>query len=712
MTDTIIAAEAMGAPAPASAPVTAARSTVTIDVVIVNFNTRERTAECIASVLAQGIAGLTVIVVDNGSADGSAEAFIERFPEVVVLVAGENTGFARAVNRGVRAGSGDFVLLLNPDATVFPGSLEALAAFARAHPEYGVYGGRTVRADGSVDRSSCWGAPSLWSLFTFATMASTVFRTSRVWDPESLGRWERDSVREVPIITGCLLLTRRATWDAVGGMNELFFLYGEDAEFSARARRAGYRPVIVPDAVIQHDVGGSTASSGRKMAMVLAGKVTLLDTTWRPWRARVGVALLQAGTGVRAGLERRTRSSRRTWRDAWALRASWRRGYPDAEVALFDRTPPAQDAIRRRPQRRLVVEAEPAFRTAHANPYTAQLAGALAERGALVRDLSYARVAFGRVDVIHLHWPDLSFLSGRRRVIHVARLTLFYSALAAARRRGAILVWTVHNVEAHEERSSARLRDRAHRLLLENLDGILALSPSGIEAAVSAYPALEAVPAAVTRHGDYRDAYDFGISRARARERLELPTAGPVLLFVGQIRAYKNVRHLVETFRRLPDDATLVIAGHAPADLADEIRAAAEGDARIVLHLGFVADDDLPAYLAACDLVVLPYRRVQNSGSAILALSAGRPVLVPDLGAMQDLRADVGDGWVDLFDGELTAERLREALDRAARRDATARPNLADFAWPAIAAQTEQAYRAFRRHRDTTPSARRGERRP
>ncbi|MEV8273347.1 glycosyltransferase [Microbacterium sp. NPDC077184] len=708
MTDTIIAAEATEAPAPATAP----RPTATIDVVIVNFNTRERTAECIASVLDQHIDGLTVIVVDNGSTDGSAEAFVERFPEIVVIDAGENTGFARAVNRGVHAGTGDFVLLLNPDATVFPGSLEALAAFARAHPEYGVYGGRTVRADGSVDRSSCWGAPTLWSLFTFATMASTVFRTSPVWDPESLGRWERDTVREVPIITGCLLLTRRITWDALGGMDERFFLYGEDAEFSARARRAGYRPVIVPDAVIQHDVGGSTASSGRKMAMVLAGKVTLLETTWRPWAAWAGVALLQAGTAVRAGLESVTRSSRQTWRDAWTLRESWRRGYPDAEAALFGRTPPARPRTRLRPQRRLVVEAEPAFRTAHANPYTAQLAGALADRGALVRDLSYARVAFGRVDVIHLHWPDLSFLSGRRRVIHIARLTLFYSALAAARRRGAILVWTVHNVEAHEERSSARLRDRAHRLLLKSLDGILALSPSGIDAAVSAYPELAAVPAAVTRHGDYRDAYAFGVSRDEARARLGLSGEGPVLLFVGQIRAYKNVVHLVETFRRVPGHGTLLIAGHAPADLAEDIRAAAAGDPRIAFHLGFVSDDDLPAYLAAADLVVLPYRRVQNSGSAILALSAGRPVLVPDLGAMQDLRTDVGEDWVDLFEGELTAERLREAIDRATGRGETASPDLADFAWPAIATQTEQAYRAFRCHRDTASSARRGDRRP
>jgi len=171
----------------------------------------------------------------------------------------------------------------------------------------------------------------------FATMLSTAFKRSRVFDPESLGAWNRDSVREVPIITGCLLLIRRSEWERLGGFDEAYFLYGEDSEFSARAGLAGLRRVIVPDAVIMHDVGGSSDRGGAKGCMVLAGKVTYLRRTWSPMRAHLGVGLLVAGVGLRAGLERATRRSRAPWSAVWRRRADWVQGYPKAEATLFGR---------------------------------------------------------------------------------------------------------------------------------------------------------------------------------------------------------------------------------------------------------------------------------------------------------------------------------------------------------------------------------------
>jgi len=311
-----------------------------LSVVVVNYNTREATAACIRSVLqTASIVDLELIVVDNGSTDGSVAHFRERFAEVTVIEAGENVGFARGVNVGARAANGGWLLLLNPDTLVLPGSLRALLEFAEGHSEYGVFGGRTLRRDGSVDPSSCWGAPSLWSLTMFAAMLSTAFKRSPVFDPESLGHWQRDSVREVPIITGCLLLMRTEAYRRLGGMDEDYFLYGEDAEFSLRAGRAGLRRVIVPDAVIVHEVGGSSDAGGRKGCMVMAGKVTLLRKTWSPARAAVGVRLLLIGVGVRAGLEAVTRSRRAPWSMVWRRRRDWVDGYPRAEATLFGRDP-------------------------------------------------------------------------------------------------------------------------------------------------------------------------------------------------------------------------------------------------------------------------------------------------------------------------------------------------------------------------------------
>lgn len=312
-----------------------------LSVIVVNYNTCEATSACLASVREQEVDfDVEVVLVDNGSADSSAEILRRRHPEVHVIEAGENLGFARGVNLGVHHATGEYVLLLNPDTLVRPGTLAQLVSFARRHPDYGVYGGRTLRPDGSVDPSSCWGAPTLWSLTSFALGLSTAFKGSRVFDPEALGGWERDSVREVPIVTGCLLLTSRTDWDRIGGMDELFFLYGEDAEFSLRARAKGYRPVVVPEAVIVHEVGGSTASAGRKMSMVMAGKVTLLERAWPAPRARVGIALLLLGSLVRTGLEVASRRRTPTWGVVWRQRDDWRHGYPEAEQRIFGRPVP------------------------------------------------------------------------------------------------------------------------------------------------------------------------------------------------------------------------------------------------------------------------------------------------------------------------------------------------------------------------------------
>lgn len=306
-----------------------------LSVVLVSFNTREDTLRSIRSLYDYGVAGIEIIVVDNGSRDDSVTAIRSSFPDVVVIEAGENLGFARGVNRGAAAATGEYILLFNPDAILLAQSLQNLLDFAREHPEYRLYGGRNMTPDGANDLSSCWGAPSLWSLLCFATGLSTAFPRSAVFDPESLGQWQRDTVREVPIITGSLLLISRADWLELGGMDEKFFLYGDDAEFSLRAKRHGFRPVIVPTATIIHDKGGSTSNSGTKMSMVMAGKVTLLNVMWKPLPAKVGITLLQAGSALRGLLEAWTNRNDRTWLTVWKRRQDWREGYPHALKALF-----------------------------------------------------------------------------------------------------------------------------------------------------------------------------------------------------------------------------------------------------------------------------------------------------------------------------------------------------------------------------------------
>jgi N-acetylglucosaminyl-diphospho-decaprenol L-rhamnosyltransferase len=306
-------------------------------IIVVSYNTRDKTVACLESIYAQDDSDrVRVIVVDNDSGDGSPEAIRKTFPQADVVDSGSNMGFARAVNLAADHSDEDYLLLLNPDALLLPGSLCALLDFAGAHPQYGIYGGRIVDENGVTDPSSCWGAPTLWGLACFGTGVSTAFPRSRVFNPESLGRWQRDSVREVPVITGCLLLVRRSDFLAVGGMDPRFFLYSEDVEFCLRAKGLGLSSVVVPDAVIRHEGGAASRDNGgSKMCMVMAGKATMLRVTWPPAKAQLGVQFLRSGARLRAALERVSGRERRMWTEVWERRAAWEDGYPRAHMLLF-----------------------------------------------------------------------------------------------------------------------------------------------------------------------------------------------------------------------------------------------------------------------------------------------------------------------------------------------------------------------------------------
>ncbi len=268
-------------------------------------------------------------MLDNDSGDGTAEMVGAEFPEVRLLALDENLGFAAGVNRAAEEARGEYVLLLNPDTVVHDGALDSLVGFARAHPEHGLYGGRTLDPDGTVNPGSCWAQPSLWSLVCFATMLSTAFKGSRLFDPEAIGGWKRDSVREVGIVTGCLLLAPRALWRELDGFDTRFFMYGEDADLGMRAWARGLRPAITPDAVITHEIGVSSASRPDKLVLLFRGKATLLHKHWSPLRRELGLALLRGGVGLRALLAslRPRREQASAWRAVWAERSNWVGGY-------------------------------------------------------------------------------------------------------------------------------------------------------------------------------------------------------------------------------------------------------------------------------------------------------------------------------------------------------------------------------------------------
>jgi N-acetylglucosaminyl-diphospho-decaprenol L-rhamnosyltransferase len=306
---------------------------VDLSVLIVTHGNPGLTRACLESVFAETrVCAFEVIVVDNASGDETPEMIAREFPAVRLIRSEHNVGFARANNQAARLATGEYLVLLNPDTIVLDRALERLLDFARRQPAPGLYGGRTLRPDGRLDPRSCWGAQTPWSAFCFATGLSTAFRRHRLFDPESLGRWNRDSVRAVGIVTGCLLLTARSTWEALGGFDERFFMYGEDSDLSLRARRDGYLVRISPAATIVHVVGASSATSAAKMSMVMKSRATIMRKHWRPLSRLFGLACLLCGVWLRAAGSRGlsllgVRSARSFWEGVWRTRSDWLRGY-------------------------------------------------------------------------------------------------------------------------------------------------------------------------------------------------------------------------------------------------------------------------------------------------------------------------------------------------------------------------------------------------
>jgi GT2 family glycosyltransferase len=221
-----------------------------VSIIIVSFNARADLERCLASLRAAPPAlAHEIIVVDNGSTDGSAEA-AERFPNVAVIRAGANLGFARATNIGIRASRGTNLLLLNSDTVVPAGAIDHLAAELDRDPAIAVIGPRLVDGNGQAELS--YGR----MIGPFNELRQKM-RNRR---PALVDRLTRR--RHSPDwVSGACLLVRRSDAEAVGLLDERFFMYTEDVDFCAAIRARGRRIVFTPDVEVVHLRGRSVASA-------------------------------------------------------------------------------------------------------------------------------------------------------------------------------------------------------------------------------------------------------------------------------------------------------------------------------------------------------------------------------------------------------------------------------------------------------------------
>lgn len=329
----------------------------------------------------------------------------------------------------------------------------------------------------------------------------------------------------------------------------------------------------------------------------------------------------------------------------------------------------------------------PAYKTAKANPYQALLYKAVASSEVEVVECTFrALLSAQRGSVLHLHWPD-AFIANAALPAAILRLFALRCLALWCALRGVAWVWTAHNLNRPMQRHAEWMAVLFWPWFLSRISGIIYLSAASQQAAEATYPRLRSIPHVCTPHG----AYEVPDTRNARTNRTEI-------LFFGGVSRYKRVGDLIRAFGELDDaDLHLRIAGAVsrqdPDPDVDAALAALPEPmlANLTLEDRFLSEEALAHRVRAARLVVLPLVGVQNSGTALYALSCHRPVLVPRLLVFEELSTQVGAGWVYFFDNQVTASDLARTLADVDDRRFGA-PDLSAFDWSGIAAQTRALF--------------------
>ena len=305
------------------------------------------------------------------------------------------------------------------------------------------------------------------------------------------------------------------------------------------------------------------------------------------------------------------------------------------------------------------------------NPYLVQVLRSMPP-DVTARTFSWRTALTGHYDVFHVHWPE-NLARGSTRPRTAARRLALAALLARLTLTRTPIVRTLHNSTPHEgsgriERALLRGVDRRTALWIRLGDTVPAPGP-----------------AVTIAHGHYRDWY----------REYEVPPREPGrILFVGLIRPYKGVEDLLEAFAGVRQDVGLRIVGRpTEAALGEAVARAAAADPRVSALLEYVDDATMAREMGRAQVVVLPYRRLENSGAALLALSFARPVLLPEGPVAEALAAEVGSQWVGTFSGPLTAADLEGAVTAAAGIAPDDAPDLGGRDWGASGDAHAAAFR-------------------
>lgn len=345
------------------------------------------------------------------------------------------------------------------------------------------------------------------------------------------------------------------------------------------------------------------------------------------------------------------------------------------------------------------------------NPYLKTLADSLSKDGIKVNfgispflfSITRSVKNYGKPDLLHIHWAHWFILGNTKRMTILKSLS-FVGEILILKLLRVKIIWTVHNIASHEGNFYS-LELFFRKLLAGLCTKLIVHSSSAKDVVVSTYGA-KVSTITVIPHGNYIDYYENVVSKTEARKQLQLSTEDITFLYFGQIRPYKGVSELIGAFKKLNcPQAKLLIAGKPlNNEVIPIIQKGCEGNENIKTFFGFISDNDIQIYMNAADVVVLPYREILTSGSVILAMSFGKPIIAPAIGGIRDVLDCDGSFLYNPSEEEGLRKALKHVLNTSVENLRLMGVHNFELAkqhrWDEIAKKTYDAYReCLKRHR-------------
>lgn len=284
-----------------------------LSIIIVNYNVRDLLVGAIESVR-EASSGLSteIIVVDNASTDGAVELLERDYPDVTVIPLERNVGFGRANNVGIGIATGEYILLLNPDAVVEEDTFHAMIRFMEEHPRAGVATAKILRPDGAFEPAAIRGFPNPWSAFTRIVGLSRLFPGSRLFGRYNQTWRDPDQTQQVEAIMGAFMFYRGDVLRELEGFDPDFFMYGEDLDLCRRTGLAGWEVWYYPGTSVVHIKGESTRRSSLDSIRMFYDAMEIFAQKHFQHQ-RFLLPLLRLGIRLRLGLARLTRRFPQGW---------------------------------------------------------------------------------------------------------------------------------------------------------------------------------------------------------------------------------------------------------------------------------------------------------------------------------------------------------------------------------------------------------------